>query len=196
MSAVKHALRAASLCLSATLAALALAACGSSVERQQQVSHSTLESMLVNPFPVYWLGGAFHGLTISEVFHDPSGAYSVQYGTCLEGGQGTCAAPLRIVTSGDNSFIPGGSTPSHTTVIRGVGATIAQRGTTIAIPTGSVIVDIYASEPSLARAAAISVVPINEPSVPGTPLPPPQPDSGYGSTPLATQEPTPLRPLR
>jgi hypothetical protein len=189
--------RAAPLCALALLFALvSLAACGSAVEGEQQVSHSSLESMLVNPFPVYWLGGSFHGLAISEVFHDTSGAYSVQYGTCLEGGQGTCAAPLRVVTSADNGFLPGGSAPSRPMQIRGVQARVAQDGTTIVIPTGSVVVDIYAADSSLARAAALTVAPINEPSAPFAPLPPRGGESSYGSTPLPTQEPTPLHPLR
>lgn len=185
----------AALCALALLCPLALAACGNAAE-PERVSHSTLEDMLVNPFPVYWLGGSFHGLTISEVFHDPSGAYSVQYGTCLQGGQGTCTTPLRIVTSGDNSFLPGGEAASRTTEIRGVQARVAQRGTTVIIPAGDVVVDIYARDPSLARAAALTAVPVNEPGALGAPYPTPRPDSGYGSTPLPTQEPVPLRPLR
>ncbi|HMD57303.1 MAG TPA: hypothetical protein VKG82_07520 [Solirubrobacteraceae bacterium] len=183
------------LCLLALLSPLALSACGNADETQP-ISHSTLESMLVNPFPVYWLGGTFHDLSITEVFHDPSGAYSIQYGTCLTGGQGVCAAPLRIVTSGDNGFLPVGTAPGHATEIRGVQAVVAQKGTTIIIATGSVVVDIFAKDSSLAYAAALTAVPINEPGALGAPLPARQADSGYGSTPLPTQEPIPLRPLR
>jgi hypothetical protein len=183
------------LCVLALALSAALAGCGGVVERHQ-VSHSTLENMLVNPFPVYWLGGSFHGLTISEVFHDPSGAYSVQYGTCLQGGQGTCAPPLRIVTSGDNSFLPGDGAVSRAITVRGVRALVAQRGRTIVIPTGNVVVDIYAASRSLAHAAALTAIPVNEPGALGAPLPAPGPDSGYGSTALPAQEPIPLHPLR
>jgi hypothetical protein len=175
--------------------ALALAACGSAA-RLTPVSHSSLEQMLVNPFPVYWLGESFHDLTLSETFHDPSGAYSIQYGGCLEGGQGTCVAPLRIVTSADNSFVPGTGAARQLLDIRGVQASLSQRERTIVIPTGAVVVSIYARDGSLARAAAGTIVPVNEPGAPGSQLPPPQPDSGYGETPLPTQEPTPLHPLR
>jgi hypothetical protein len=179
----------------AVLAALLLAGCGNAAP-QQAVSHNSLEGMLVNSFPVYWLGGSFHRLTISEAFHDTSGAYSLQYGGCLEGGQGTCVAPLRVVTSADNSFQPGGETASRPTVIRGVPARVAQQGRTIVLSTGGVVVDIYARDSSLARAAAMMVVPINQSAAVGAPLPAAEGDSGYGSTPLLTQEPTPLHPAR
>jgi hypothetical protein len=176
-------------------ATLALAGCGTASE-QRPVSHSALEEMLVNPFPVYWVGGTFHGLSISETFHDTSGAYSLQYGACVEGSQVACVAPLRIVTSADNSFLPLGATSSSTTEIRGVQAKVARGGRTIVIPTGGVVVDIYARDRSLARAAAQMAVPLNQPVAPGSPLPATGADTGYGERPLATQEPTPLRPLR
>ena len=43
----------------------------------------------------------------------PAARSRVQYGDCLQGGQGTCVPPLRIVTSPDNSFLPGGSAPQR-----------------------------------------------------------------------------------
>jgi hypothetical protein len=177
------------------LCSLALGACGDPVG-STQISHNTLETLIVNPFPVYWVGGAFHGLSITEASHDPSGSYTVQYGNCLEGGQGTCVPPLRVITSADNSFLPGAALTNRRAQIRGVPALVTQAGTTIAIPTGSVVVSIYASNRDLAHAAALAVVPINQPAAPFAPLPPPLPDTGYGSTPLPSQEPTPLRPLR
>ena len=178
----------------AVLLCLAVGACGDTVQ-DQPVSHSVLEGVIVNQFPVYWLGGSFRHLAITEVSHDPSGGFSVQYGDCLEGGQGTCVPPLRVVTSGDNSFLPGGTGPRRIALIRGVPALVAQGGRTVVIPTGGVVVDIYANEPSLARAAAQTVVPINDPGAPDAPLPRALPDTGYGSTPLSSQEPPPLRPV-
>jgi hypothetical protein len=179
----------------ALLCSLALGACGDPVAGSP-ISHSTLESLIVNPFPVYWVGGAFHGLSITEANHDPSGSYSLQYGNCLEGGQGTCVPPLRVITSADNSFLPGGALSDRRTLIRGVPALVTQAGTTISIPTGSVVVSIYATNRGLAHAAALAVVPINQPAAPFAPMQAPLPDTGYGSTPLPSQEPTPLRPLR
>jgi hypothetical protein len=176
--------------------ALALQACGDTLQ-DQPIPHNELESLVVNPFPVYWLGGTFHGLPITEASTDPSGAVSIQYGDCLEGGQGTCVAPLRVVTSADNSFLPGSGAPGNEQQVRGVTARVAQAGRTIIIPTAGVVVDIYAGrDPGLARAAARTAVPINSPGTPESQLPPPQPDTGYSTTPLPTQEPTPLRPVR
>ena len=177
------------------LCSFALGACGDTLQ-DKPISHNTLESLIVSPFPVYWLGGSFHGLAITEASDDPSGGVSFQYGDCLEGGQGTCVAPLRVVTSPDNSFLPGGSAPGHEAQIRGVAALVAEAGRTIVIATGPVVVDIYATDASLARAAARTVAPINQPAALGGQLPARLPDSGYGATPLSTQEPTPLRPVR
>jgi hypothetical protein len=177
------------------LAVTTLAGCGSTVATSP-VPHNQLEELLVNPFPVYWLGGSFHALQISEATQDPSGGVSVAYGTCIEGGQGTCLAPLRIVTSADNGFLPGGSAAGASEQIRGAPAVLTQGGRTIVIPTGGVVVDIYARDRGLARAAALTVVPINQPAAPGAPFPPRRPDTGYGATSLPWQEPTPLRPLR
>jgi hypothetical protein len=91
--------------------------------------------MITSPFPVYWAGGSFQRLPMTDATHDPSGSYSVQYGNCLQGGQGVCVAPLRIVTSPDNSFVPGGAARSGTTVVRGVPALVANAGRTIVIAT-------------------------------------------------------------
>jgi hypothetical protein len=185
----------AALALAATACVLVLSACGDTLQ-DQPLGHNSLETMIVSPFPVYWVGGTFHGLHVTEASSDPGGAYSLQYGDCLEGGQGTCVAPLRVITSADNSFVPGGDISGRESTVRGVTAQLARGGRTIAIATGPVVVDIVARDAALAAAAAATIVPINEPGAPAAPLPPPKPDTGYGETPLPTQEPVPLRPLR
>lgn len=177
------------------MCALALGACGDPLQ-VKPIPHNVLEGLIVSRYPVYWLGGTFHRLPVTGVERDTSGAISIQYGNCLEGGQGTCVPPLRIVTSADNSFAPGAGASHRNVLIRGVAARSAQDGRTIILATGPVVVDIYCYSPSLARAAARAMVPINEPSDPGGPLPAPRPDTGYGSTPLASQEPQPLHPVR
>lgn len=187
-------MRLAALTLCAFCAA-ALSACGDTLQTKP-IPHNILEGVVTSPFPVYWAGGTFHGLPITDVTHDPSGAYSVQYGNCLEGGQGTCIAPLRIVTSPDNSFLPGGSGPSETTLLRGIPVVLARGGRTIVIPTGNVVVDIYASSAGLARTAASTVVPINSPGAAQAQLPPQLPDSAFGEKPLPSQAPVRLGPLR
>jgi hypothetical protein len=178
----------------AGLCALALGACGDTLQ-DQPIPHNILEGLVEAPFPVYWLGGSFQGLAVTEATHDASGAFSVQYGNCLQGGQGTCVPPLRVVSSPDNSFLPGGSTPSRVTPIRGIAAVVAEAGRTIVIPTAGVVVDIYAKDPQLARAAAQTVVPINGVGAPEAPLPARLPDTGFGERPLPSQVPVPPRPV-
>jgi hypothetical protein len=176
----------------AALCAVALAGCGDTLQ-DQPVSHSALESLLLAPYPVYWLGGSFQGKAITEAAQDPSGAFFVQYGDCTEGGQSTCVPPLRVVTSADNSFVAVGSTPHRKESIRGVAGVIAQAGDTIELSTGGVVVGIYADSPGLARAAAATIVPINDVGVPGAPLSAPLPDTGFAERPLPGQTPIPLR---
>ncbi len=173
---------------------LALAGCGNTLQ-DQPIAHNTLETLLVAPYPVYWLGRSFQGMQITEATHDPSGAFSVQYGDCVQGGESTCVPPLRVVTSPDNSFVAGGSSPQHRAPVRGVQAVFAQRDHTIEIATGGVVVGVYADNAKLASAAAQTLVPINELGVPGEPLPARLPDTGFGSTPLPSQMPSPLRAL-
>ena len=183
--------------LAATLALCAgvAGACGDTVQ-DQPIPHDALEALVLAPYPVYWLGRSFQGIAVTEAARDPSGAFSVQYGDCLQGGQGTCVPPLRVVTSPDNSFVPGASAPHITRSIRGAPAVVAQRGRAIAIPTGGVVVAIYGLTPRLAAAAAQRAVPINASAEPGAPLPARLPDTGFGASPLPAQTPPSLRPFR
>ena len=182
--------------LIAILCALALGACGNTLQ-DQPIPHNVLEDLLLAPYPVYWLGGSFHGLQITEAARDPSGSFIVQYGDCLEGGQSICVTPLKIVTSPDNSFVPGEgpATSRRSASLRGTDGFIAERGDAISIPTGPVVVDIYAHTPELARAAAATAVPVNYPGAPGARLAAPLPNTGFGERPLPSQVPNPLRSL-
>jgi hypothetical protein len=174
------------------LCPLTLSACANTLQ-DQPISHTTLESMVLAPHPVYWLGGSFQGMAITEASEDPSGAFAVQYGDCAEGGQNTCIPRLRVVTSPDNSFIPAGSQPHRAVRIRGVTGAAAQGDDTLELPTAGVVVGIYASSPGLARAAAETAVPINDVGAPAATLPSPLPDTGFAEQPLPGQTPTPLR---
>jgi hypothetical protein len=102
-----------------------------------------------------------------------------------------------IVTSPDNSFVPGGDRGRSHTTVRGLRAVMAQNGRTLQIPTGPVIVNIYASSAALARQVAEEISPMNQPGSPAAPLPPPLPDTGYGQTPLGSRDlPPPLNGTR
>ena len=114
---------------------LALASCGNTLQ-DQPIGPQPLESVLVKSrFPVYWLGLNFHGMQITSVAIDPSEAVTIRYGDCVLGGQYTCVTPVSIVTSPDNSFVPGGPRVRRTVSLRGVSASSAQGGSTLAIPT-------------------------------------------------------------
>jgi hypothetical protein len=178
-------------CACALALALALAGCGDTLQARP-VPHTTLEAMLAAPYPVYWLGRSFRGLALSEATHDPSGAFAIQYGPCKQGGQGTCLPPLRVVTSPDNSFLPGGTATNTVTTIRGVRAQLTPDGHTIVLATGGVVLGIYALESRLAAAAADTAVPINDVGSPGAALPAALPDTGFADSPLPAQLPSPL----
>jgi hypothetical protein len=177
----------------ALLCALGLGACANTLQ-DQPVTPSFLEPLIAQEgLPVYWLGGVFQWMGITRVSRDPSGAYEIQYGNCILGGQNACATPVQIVTSPDNSFLPGGTAPQRPVLVRGVHGLSSQGGNTIVVPTGGVVVDLYADSPALARAAAEAMVRIASPDLPGAPLPRPLPNTGYGEKPLPSQQP-PLAP--
>ena len=172
---------------------LALAGCGDTLQ-DRPIPHGTLETLLVAPYAVYWLGYSFHGLLLREATHDPSGAFNLQYGDCKQGGQGTCVPPLRVITSPDNSFLPGSPAASGALPIRGVAGRRARGGRTIVIATGGVVVGIYALDRSVAAAAAQTMVPINDTGAPGAPLPGALPDTGFAETPTPAQMASPRPP--
>jgi hypothetical protein len=186
--------RPALMILAAGLCALGLCACGNTLQ-DRPAPHNTLESMVLAPYPAYWLGLTFAGLQITEVSRDPGGAFTVQYGDCLIGGQSTCVPPLKVITSPDNGFVPGEASPRTAVALRGVRAYVAEGGNAISVPTGGVVVDVFTSAPALARAAARAAVPINAIGAPGGRLSRPAPNTGYGERPLPSQIPNPLRAL-
>lgn len=172
-----------------TLPAFTLAACADTLQ-DQPTPPSALEPLVMQEaFLVYWLGGSFHKLSITHIGRNPSGAYEIQYGDCTVGGESVCATPLEIVTSPDNSFLPGGGAAQSAVSVRGVRGRATQGGRALSLPTGPVVVDLYASTPALARAAAQTMVAINGPGVPGAPLASPRPHSGYDERPLPVQQP-------
>jgi hypothetical protein len=169
--------------------ALALGSCGDTLQ-DQPIGAAPLESVIVKSrFPVYWLGLSFSGLAITGVTIDPGSAVTISYGDCLVGGQYTCVAPLSIVTSPDNSFLPGGAASSSQIALRGVRASATHGGTALAIGTGGVVVSIYAHRPALALAAVRAMAPLNQAGSPEAPLPRPLPDTGFDRLPLPSQVP-------
>jgi hypothetical protein len=178
------------LALSLLACAPALTACGDTLQ-DQPIGPSPLESVIAKSrFPVYWAGLRFAAMQITGVTIDPSGAVTISYGDCLVGGQYTCVAPLSIVTSPDNSFLPAGAARARTqTSIRGLTARSTRAGATLALRTGGVVVSVYAQKARLALAAARTMVPLNKAGTPGSPLPPPAPDTRFDRIPLRSQLP-------
>jgi hypothetical protein len=171
--------------------ALALGACGTDTLQDQPIGAAPLESVMVKShFPVYWLGLAFRGMRITTVSIDPGEAVTIRYGDCVLGGQYTCVTPVSIVSSPDNSFVPGAGATTATLSLRGATARLAQGGATLAIPTGTVIVSVYARDARLARQAASTMTPLNEAGLPQAPLPAALPDTGFDRIPLPGQVPS------
>lgn len=169
--------------------ALALGSCGNTLQ-DEPIGPKPLETVMVQShFPVYWAGLKFAGLPISGVSIDPSEAVSIRYGDCAIGGQYTCVTPLSIVTSPDNSFVPGGSAATQAPPVRGARVSSARGGDTLALATGVVVVSVYADRPSLAREALRMMAPVNAVGGPLEPLPAALPDTGFDRAPLPSQVP-------
>jgi hypothetical protein len=173
--------------LALALCAPTLAACASAVQPQPVPTNPLERLIALREYPAYWLGQSFHGLPLSEVGLDRSGAVHLQYGECVRGGQYACVAPIALVTSPDNSFVPHGSSRVHVGRLRSVRSYATAHGLTIVVPTGPVVVSIYAQSAALARAAAQGMAPLNELRAPDEPLPRPLPASPFARSPLPLQ---------
>jgi hypothetical protein len=184
-----HSPRAARLGGMLVLCALAVGSCGDTLQ-DQPVGPAPLERVIVKSrFPVYWLGLRFHGLRVTNVIIDPGGAVTIRYGDCLVGGQYTCVTPLAVVSSPDNSFVPGGSAARRAVRVRGAEASSTQGGATLAISTGSVVVSVHADRPPLAMTAAMMMAPVNKVGLPLQALPAAAPDTGFDRVPLPSEIP-------
>jgi hypothetical protein len=169
--------------------ALALSSCGNTLQ-DEPIGPKPLETVLVQSrFPVYWAGLKFDGLPISGVSIDPSEAVTIRYGDCVIGGQYTCVTPLSIVTSPDNSFVPGGAAATPAPAVRGAKVSSARDGQTLALATGVVVVSVYADRPALAREALSMMAPVNEVGGPLEELPAALPNTGFDKAPLPGQVP-------
>lgn len=168
---------------------LALASCGDTLQ-DQSIGPSPLESVIVKSrFPVYWLGQRFDGMRITGVLIDPSGAVTLRYGDCLVGGQFTCVTPLELISSPDNSFVPGEGGVGQIRLVRGANALSTQAGRTLEVRTGSVVVSLRANNSALALRAARLMAPVNKVGLPLQPLPAAAPDTGVDQIPLPSQLP-------
>jgi hypothetical protein len=163
-------------------------ACGDTLQ-DQPIAPQALESVIVKSrFPVYWLGFKFQRMRITGVTIDPSGGVTIRYGDCLVGGQYTCVTPLSVVSSPDNSFVPGAAA-GRVLRVRSAQAVTGQGGRTVALATGSVVVSVHARNPALTSAAVATMAPLNKVGLPLQPLPPAVPDTGFDRVPLPSEIP-------
>jgi hypothetical protein len=172
-----------------------IAGCGNTLQSQPLTSASLEPLETTEHYPVYWLGARFEGLALTSVSSDPSGAFALQYGNCARGGPETCVAPLQLVSSPDNSFLPGVAGHPAGASIRGVRGVRLQGGEVIEIATGPAVVDVRAENPRLALLAVREMVPINELGRPGESLPKAQPNTGFAQRPMEGQRLNLLRGL-
>jgi hypothetical protein len=165
--------------------ALLLAGCADTLQLEP-LRDRDLTDASHQTYIVYWVGRAFEGMPVSFASQETGGSVLVTYGNCVVGGQTTCIRALSIVTSHDNSFVPGAQHTSVRRIIRGRLAVVATGGRTLEIATGPVVVDITANTPALALAAAEAMSPLNgsssHPGAPYAPLPPAQPPNGFDQT--------------
>jgi hypothetical protein len=188
-AAIPAAARRAAIVALTALCAVAVGACGDTLQ-DQPIGPQALESVIVKSrFPVYWLGFKFQGMRITGVTIDPGGAVTIRYGDCLVGGQYTCVTPLAVVSSPDNSFVPGAGAASRVVRVRGARAIYAQGGATLEMATGSVVVSVYGRDRALASAAVATMAPLNKVGLPLQPLPAAAPDTGFDRVPLPSQIP-------
>ena len=107
------------------LCALALGACANTLQ-DEPVAPSFLEPLVDAGGISRSTGSAapFGGCRSSTSGATPAGPTRSSTATAPQGGENVCVTPLQIVTSPDNSFRPGGSTPQR----RDLGARRAEHG--------------------------------------------------------------------
>lgn len=162
--ALRHALAGAV----ALVLAILLAGCGNAQPRR--IGAAELAGAQTFPYyTLYWVGPSFagHPLTAADGVeaYKPSTGDSVYYGDCVPGngvlGSKGCLLPLKVTTSiyALHSNVELGS--QRNTIVRGVPAAIFEEGRAIELYTGRLVIDLYASTPARASAAAQLLRPLN-----------------------------------
>lgn len=166
--------------MTAVLAAIALAGCGTS--QPPPISATELASAKTFPyFTLYWVGSSFAGspLTAADGLegYRAKGGDSLYYGDCVGSEDvlrsGGCMLPLRVSTSiyALHSNVDLGS--QRNVVIRDVPAAIFNEGRAIELYTGRLMVEVYSNSATRALAATRLLRPLNAPGSDEGPLPPP-----------------------
>ncbi len=132
-------------------------------------------------YRIYWVGSRFEDQSLVAVdgrkSYNSSVGDSVYYGDCISDkslfGSGSCTLPLRVATliykRHDNQ--PLGA--QRNILIRGVPAAVYDEGRSLELYSGRVAIDVFSDTFASARAAALSLRPINARGSASEPLPPP-----------------------
>jgi hypothetical protein len=162
--------------------ASALAAGCASTHHPGPIGASELSEAQTFPYyRVYWVGSRFEGQSLVAVdgrkSYNSSVGDGVYYGDCISGkslfGGGSCTLPLRVATliytRHDNK--PLGA--QRNILIRGVPAAVYDEGRSLELYTGRLAIDVFSDTFAGARAAALSLRPMNARGSASEPLPPP-----------------------
>jgi hypothetical protein len=130
-------------------------------------------------YKLYWVGRSFlhHPLTAVDgrATYNPVNGESDYYGSCSSGGgllgEGACNLPLRVTTL---VYVPHPNRPlgeQQNVLIRGVPATIYNRGRSINLYSGHLAIELTADTAAHAMLAAGWLRPLNAPGAAGETLP-------------------------
>lgn len=173
----------AALALVCVLATTLATGCGATTGRPGPIRASELAEAQTFPYyRIYWTGPSFQGQPL--VAADGSKSYnsevgdSVYYGDCehghgVFGGGGSCTLPLQVTTVIYRLHSNATLGPQRNILIRGVPATVYDEGRSIELYSGRVLIDIFSDTFARARAAALTLRPLNASGAASGPLPAP-----------------------
>jgi hypothetical protein len=166
----------------AALGACVLAASGCGTGHPAPISARELSEVQTFPyFRVYWAGPTFEGdrLTAADGLrgYNEKIGDSVYYGDCVKSkgifGGGSCVLPLQVTTVVYRLHSNAPLGPQRNIVVRGVPATVYDKGHSIELYSGRVAIDVFSDRFSHALAAAQHLLPINAPGSASGALPAP-----------------------
>lgn len=155
--------------LAALGVAVAVSGCGTTQPPKLDAA-ALAEAQTFPYFRIYWTGPTFDGHPLTAV--DGREGYnsaigdSVYYGDCTPvkkvlGGGGNCGLPLKVTTVVYRLHSNAPLGPQRNVVIRGVPATIYDKGRSIELYSGRLAIDIYSNEAASALLAAQQLQAVN-----------------------------------
>jgi hypothetical protein len=132
-------------------------------------------------FTIFWAGRRFEGFHLTAADrprdYEPSLGMRVYYGDCIQPKgitSGGCTLPLEVNTVLYRPHSNDGLGDQRSETVRGVPAVVYDKGRSIELYTGCLVVDVFANNPARALRAAEALGPLNPVGPPaGHDLPPP-----------------------